>query len=617
MLPVNDAQACLSDRYLLSYVDLHRAVGRLGTALRARGIGPGDSVVLFGQPTAEAVVALLAIDAVGATYVPLDAVGPEARIRDMLSQVGAVLLLATSGQVEAARRFRSVTLPLVELCADLFTDVSEVDEAGGAAGPVPDDCSIAYIIFTSGSTGRPKGVAVSRANVRALATARARLFPDDRPRALLTWPLIFDGSVAVLQWTLEQGGTLVLPEDSDIRDVRALARLIVEHRVTHLSMVPSLYALLLEAYPAVVRTLSVVVTAGESISPDTVRRHFATAPEVRLVNEYGPTECTVWASYHDLRADDADRPVVPLGAPVPGTHLHVIDDSGAGLDGSGIGELWVAGPGVALGYVGDREATDRCFQADHWCGSDRMYRTGDLVHRDADGVLTYAGRVDAQIKIRGRRVEPAEVEAGLRAQPDITAAVVLPVRGPADRVVLAAFVTTRGGEADEARWRADLARRVPEYMLPGLMVALPSLPLTPAGKVDRQALTSLGERELSATPQPSTMDGSSGPRELEELIRTEWAGLVGRPDLAPATNFFDSGGDSLLLARLQTQLGRRGITVAVTDMFAHPSPRELAVRIGAGEPGAGRPRPLARLIAGLRPARSAAARARDDSQGRP
>jgi amino acid adenylation domain-containing protein len=573
--------ACVGQDAGLTYADLADDRDALGQVLVERGLTRGSKAVLFGNRSCESIVALLAIQAVGAAYVPLDITGPTLRLQKIIADVQPALAVAATGLHDRA----------IDVVAGACPVVDATDRTGlphePTAGPGADD--LAYVIFTSGSTGPPRGVEVTHRNVTALARARRDVFGTLSPTILLTWPLVFDGSVAVMRWAFDHGGTLVLATDEQVRDVHRLADLIEARGITHLSMVPVLYSLLLDARPGSLRGLRVVVVAGDVVPTELVRRHCRLLPDVRLVNEYGPTECTVWSTYHDLSPADADRASVPIGRPVPGVHVHVTDGQGQLVSGSATGELVIGGDTVAGGYLCDAALTQQRFRPDPWCGTGRVYLTGDLVSEAPDGLLAFAGRKDDQVKVNGYRVEPGEVEAALRAHDSVLTAAVVAAVLPSEQRVLVAYAQLRTGhQATGDDLLGFLRDRVSDYMMPRQVIILDRLPATPAGKVDRQALAIRGvpgTEPRAAAPADAPAEqtaGSSG--ELELLIATAWGQVTGTGDIQPTTNFFDSGGDSLRLAELQTLLAGHDIRVRVTELFAHPSPRELAAWL-AGDGG--------------------------------
>ncbi len=482
--------ACVSSDLSLHYAELLDRRAALGGALSEHGVTRGSVVLVFGRRSVESVVALLAIEAAGATYVPLDIEGPVLRQRQIIAGVRPLLAVAASGLREKAAEVVAGACPVVAM----------TDLAGRSSRPAvrPGDDDLAYVIFTSGSTGQPKGVAVTHGNVAALARARREVFGTGSVTVLLTWPLVFDGSVAAMQWAFGCSGTLVIASDDEVRDVHRLAELIEQHSVTHLLMVPALYGPLLEARHDSLAAVRAVTVAGDVVPPGLVRRHFQLLPHVRLVNEYGPTECTVWSTYHELSPADGEHANVPIGRPVPGVHAHVIDEQGELAGSAAVGELVIGGDTVASGYIADAALTGRRFRPDRWCGTGRVYLTGDLVSESADGILSFVRRRDDQVKISGHRVEPGEVEAALYQHGSVAAAAVVAAALPGGRRALIGYVQLSAGElAAEAELREFLRDRIAGYMMPLRVMVLDRLPATHAGKPDRQALAARAASDLA------------------------------------------------------------------------------------------------------------------------
>ncbi len=393
--------------------------------------------------------------------------------------------------------------------------------------------SPAYILYTSGSTGRPKGVVVTHDNLRASTVARLQVY-DSRPRRFLLLPSIaFDSSVAGLFWTLAVAGTLVIPRDDEARDPRRLVELIAEERVTDLLCVPSLYRQMLAVGGGHLGGLETAIVAGESCSSQLVEEHFRALPHVRLYNEYGPTEATVWATVHELTELDAARPVA-IGRPIPGVRIDVLDAIGRPVPAGIPGQAWIAGPTVAQGYWRRPELTEERFVTDAGPGTtERRYRTGDRMAWTPDGRLLFLGREDEQVKIRGLRIEPGEIESALTESPEIEQAAVVArslgsdgsAASDSGAMHLVAFVEATGKEAI-ANWRRDLAKRLPDHMIPSRLVTLPKLPLLPNGKINRRQL-----REMVLAPEARSRKGPPGRKHAQA-----------NADLASGKVFWDDPG---------------------------------------------------------------------------
>ncbi|WP_370950011.1 amino acid adenylation domain-containing protein [Amycolatopsis sp. cg5] len=538
-----DAIALVSEARELSYRDLNAEANRLAHKLISQGAGPEQLVALMLPRSAEAFIAVLAVAKSGAAYLPVDPAYPAERITFMLEDARPAVVLDS---VEALDGYPA-TNPVVEIRPE---------------HPV-------NVIYTSGSTGRPKGVVVTHAGVASLLAAqRERFRVGPGSRVLQFASLSFDAAFADVTRGLLSGATLVVVSTED-----GLAETLTRYAITHVALSPTVLATLDEA--EVLRGGTVVV-AGEACSAELVAKW---APGRRLINAYGPTESTVSTSMSQpLR--DGDQP--SIGTPIPGTRVFVLDPSLRPVPAGTPGELYLAGIGLARGYVNRAGLTSTRFVANPFGppGS-RMYRTGDVVRWDGDGTLAFVGRSDDQVKIRGFRIEPAEIENVLATQ--VTQAVVV-VREdrPGDRRLVAYVV---GEHLDPAELRRFAAETLPEHMVPAAIVVLDRFPLTPNRKVDRRAL-----------PAPDYLgsDGRAPRNPREEILCGLFAEVLGVPVVSIDDNFFDLGGHSLLATRVASR-ARSSLDIALTmrDVFEAPTVARLVER---STPAAARPR------AGRRPA---------------
>jgi len=410
------AVALQTDRIAVSYGALDRHANRLAHRLLEAGLGDGAVVGLLAERSVDAIAGMLAALKVGAAYAPLDPNAPTARLRGIVASLDAVLVAPAFAQLLDGE-VRTLALD----------DAAELSEARVSRSV--DSSRAAYVVFTSGSTGQPKGVVVERGHLAASNAARDLYYPAPPRSFLLLSSIAVDSSVAGIYWTLATGGTLVLPPVRAEQDVDALARLIERAGVTHTLLVPSLLRALLEgAEPRRLASLECVIVAGEACGADVVRLHAQRLPHAVMHNEYGPSEATVWATAGVLGFAD-DTPVT-IGRPVPGTIIYLLDDSLRLVPAGATGEICIGGANVARGYLGLPDESARRFVADPVRGAGRIYRTGDRGRFLADGRIEFLGRVDEQIKIRGFRVEPGEIERALGAHPGVREAAVALVRQP-------------------------------------------------------------------------------------------------------------------------------------------------------------------------------------------
>ncbi len=404
---VRQADAVVFSGQRLSYGELDDRATALASALVARGIGPEVPVGICAERSVEMLVGLIGILKAGCAYLPLDPRNPPERLKAIVADSRAPLVLT---QRRLAPVLQDLTAPLC--CLD---EPASAEAASGPELPRPTPTSPVYLIYTSGSTGTPKGVVVSHRNLVCSTSARFDYYGGPPARFLLLSSLAFDSSVAGIFWTLCGGGALVLPTERLELDIAALTKLIVEQQVTHTLCLPSLYELMLEyAAAEELKTLQTVIVAGEACSPSLVRRHQDLPGEAQLYNEYGPTEATVWCTVHQVRPGDVGR--VPIGRPIGNMKVYVLDRHLRVVPPGVVGELCVAGAGVTAGYLNRPRLTAARFVANPYADGEaaRLYRTGDLACYRPDGSLLFLGRQDAQVKIRGHRVETEEVSAALK-----------------------------------------------------------------------------------------------------------------------------------------------------------------------------------------------------------
>ncbi|TDE35343.1 amino acid adenylation domain-containing protein [Actinomadura sp. 6K520] len=565
-----DAAAVIGDGpdATLTYAALDRRADAVARRLRARGTRPGDIVAVAVPRSPELVAALLGTLRAGAAYLPLDVDLPADRLAYLLADSAARTVLTTR---EAAGR-----LPEAGGVSHVL-----LDEDGYAADdhPIPETAGPehpAYLLYTSGSTGRPKGVLVPHRAVVSQLTWLAERFPlgaDDRVLQHLSAG--FDASLLELFWPLCAGAGIVLTRPGGQRDAAHLARRVREHGVTTIAMVPSMLAAFLQAAEdagdlAALRGLRRVFSGGEALTGEFAAR-WTGLTGVPMYNVYGPTETTIQVAYREY-GGAADGPAVPIGGPVGATRLYVLDGALRPVPPGAAGELYVGGTQVAHGYHRRAGLTAERFAADPFgAPGERMYRTGDLVRRHARGgeeYLTYLGRVDRQVKVRGNRVELGEVETRIAAEPGVRrAAVVDRHDGPGGARLAAYVVPDAGVHLDAGALRASLAATLPEAMIPADVVVLGELPLTPGGKIDRAALPA----PAAGRPRPRA------PRtDRERLFCEIFAEVLETAEVGADDDFFALGGDSILSIVVSGRAHRAGLVVGPQDVFEHPTPAALA-----------------------------------------
>ena len=444
-----DATAVVGPDGALTYADLDARANRLARHLQGLGVGHEARVALVLDRSADAVASVLGVLKAGGAYVPVDPTYPAERVAFVLRDADVRAVIADA---EHAGGLTEVDVPVVALDRDAddlaALSTEPVDGGAGAA-------SAAYVLYTSGSTGRPKGVVVEHRQAVFSTAARRAVYSEPIGAYLLLPSLAFDSSVAGLFWTLSTGGTLVVPSPDQVADPRSLAGLAEAYGVTHLLGVPSLVGLLLD-HADRLGALRTCVVAGEACPPGLVERHAERLPASRLFNEYGPTETTVWATVYDAATWPADRDrttTVPIGRPIPGARVLVVDAAGRRVPPGVAGEIAVGGPGVARGYLGRPELTAERFVADPDGG--RLYRTGDRGRLLPDGTLLFLGRADDQVKLRGYRIELGEIEAVLSEHPAVAEAAVALRDGPSGEAQLVAAVVPDAQTAGPVRATLD------------------------------------------------------------------------------------------------------------------------------------------------------------------
>jgi amino acid adenylation domain-containing protein len=560
----------------LSYAGLLERVDRLTGRLRERGVGPEEPVAVVLDRSADTVVAMLAVLAAGGAYCPLDVTTPDARLAAMVRRLGARVAVADPDHVG---RLPAGTVPVDP--AD-----GPPRSAGGSAPVSPDPDSLAYVLFTSGSTGQPKGVAMS---YRGLARLIRWQVASGRPglRTLQFTATSFDVTFQEVLSTLATGGCLVVASEAIRRDPAALIDTIVDQRVQRLFL--PYVALQLMAVTAgrrgvVPGSLEHVVTAGERlIVTPAIRDLFAAIPHCRLDNHYGPTETHLVTSF-TLPADRAAWPAVPaIGAPVDGVRCRVLGDRLEAVPDGDVGELYVAGPALARGYVNDPALTAERFVADPLEPGQRLYRTGDLVRVAGDGSYEFVGRADAQLKVRGFRVEPAEVEDALLRHPSVDAAAV-GLRAVADGVsVLVAYLQT-ARSVSHRELTDHLRGLLPAYMVPTRYLTVESIPRTATGKIDGRALAEL---ELPVVAEPAAEPAPTA-ASLADTITGIWTRVLGHDEFEPDDDFFDVGGDSLLATWVVAELGQAlGRPVELSAFLDDSTVEDLAAALADGATSTG------------------------------
>ncbi|MEU7768353.1 non-ribosomal peptide synthetase [Nocardia sp. NPDC049190] len=541
-----------------TYRELELLTSGMAARLVADGLAPGDRVLVLLRSPRFLAAAALAVWRAGGVYVPVDSRAPDVRIADIATQTAPrVVICDVDPPAGIVPKGTGV----------LRVDLAEADAA--SAGPTvprrPEDP--AYVIFTSGSTGQPKGVVVAHRGLTNLVTAQRIVF-DTQPgdRVLQFASSAFDASIAELTLALANGSTLVCADRDLIMPGEPLAEFLRAQQVSHAILVPTALA---QLPPGDYPRLTLLGSAGEACPPSLAERW---RREVRLYNLYGPTECSVWSTYQQVTASLEER--VPIGGPIPNATTWVLDEQLRPVPDGVPGELYLGGVGVAIGYLGRPDLTAARFVSAPGDPGARVYRTGDAVRRLPDGGLEFLGRTDNQVKLRGLRIELEEIEARLLGLAGVrqAAAFLDEGEGPAADTAALVAVVVGDGQIDLDELRGLLRQTLPDYMVPRL-VALPMLPESLVGKVDRAALRSMVAEHESAVS--SVAPPPADP--VEQDIAVFVAALLGIPAIGPSDDFYEKGGHSLLVTRLMAHIrDGYGVDIPLGAFYADPTVRTLA-----------------------------------------
>ena len=548
----------------LTYAELRHAAEIQSAKLAAAGVRAGDCVALAVRRSAREIVAVLGVLRLGAAYTGIEADVPPAAAAGMLAAAGAQVVLGDDDRAQ---------LRIV----DPWDDAVRLGAIPAAAEPDPE--RVAYVAFTSGSTGVPKGARIPDRGVVRLTEDRSFLVPGATDRFVRLAPLAFDASTLEIFAPLLTGGTIDIFPDG-YPTPAALATFLAERGTTGLWLTAGLFRLVADYQPQAFAGVRQVLTGGDVVPPAQVARVLTACPGLRVTNGYGPTENTTFTTTHAVDDPAEVSDPLPIGRPVAGTGVVVLDQHGRPVPPGGIGELYTSGAGLARGYAGRPAETAAAFGAFAAAGDERLYRTGDLARWDGAGRLRFLGRRDRQVKIRGFRIELEAVARALREHAAVRDVAVVPTPGGADRRLLAGLVADdRPGLIAEVRQFA--ADRLPGYAVPSLWAVVAELPVTRNGKLDSARLRDLAQ-DAGRRPEPVPPAGD----DLTRTIARTWANVLGTARFGLDERFFEVGGDSLQLLRVAATLRRElpGHDVTVQDLFACQTIRALSGRLGARSP---------------------------------
>lgn len=562
----------------LTYAELNARGNRLANYLGRLGVTPKTLVGICQERSVDMIVSLLAILKAGAAYVPLDTNYPTERLGYILKDTRAPVLL-----VDRAQRERMLTFhPHSRLvCVDDDLTATALEDGRTTEPGIKAD-DPAYVMYTSGSTGAPKGVVVPHRAVVRLVRNTNYFEAGSEEVFLQLAPVSFDASTFEIWGALLNGSRLaIMPPETPSID--ALAQAIRDYGVTTLWLTAGLFHLVVDERVDALRRLRQLLAGGDVLSPPHVARALDQLGfGARLINGYGPTETTTFACCHVMYAGDRVTGSVPIGRPISNTQVYLLDQDLEPVPVGDAGEICIGGDGLALGYLNDPALTQRRFVPNPFSDkpNGRLYRTGDLGRRRKDGRIEFLGRIDNQVKINGHRIEPGEIECVLGRHPLVRGAAVAIRTGPRGQKQLVAYVAVATQGITSPELRDYLRAQLPEYMMPSGIILVEALPLSPNGKVDRNALSDLeaanSRRLASASPRS----------EIQRRLSEIWSRVLGTDQPGLDENFFDAGGDSLQLIEVHSALEKAlSIKVPITDLFEHTTINSLAGHLARGNAG--------------------------------
>ncbi|RUL68409.1 non-ribosomal peptide synthetase, partial [Dyella choica] len=568
-----DAIAVVDQQQCLSYAQLDARANQLANQLRMLGVNTDTMVGLCVERSAALLIGVLGILKAGGAYVPLDPDYPAERLTFMLQDTMIPVLVTQTAMVD---RLPSHWAQVVEI--DGMADaIARLPTTAPIVTGHPDQ--LAYVMYTSGSTGTPKGIAVTQRNVLELATHRDWQDDDAQPTMLLHSAQAFDASTYEIWVPLLSGGRIVIAPPGEV-DIQALQRLIVQQQVTSLWLSAGLFHLMAEECRDCFAGVRRLIAGGDVLAPAAVQMLLDEHAGLTVVNGYGPTETTTFATNHRMRAPEVVKNTVPIGKPLDNTQLYVLDARLHPVPAGASGELYIAGTGLARGYLHRPELSAQRFVANPFAGDgSRMYRSGDLVRWRSDGCLEFIGRADAQVKIRGFRIELGEIEACLLRHTGVAQAVAIAREDQIGGKQLVAYVvfadTAVSAESRLPALRQAMAAALPEYMVPSAIVALPALPLTAHGKLDRRALPA---------PNLASHDVRAPRNARERALAVLFAEVLGLEQVGIDDNFFELGGHSLLATRLVSRIRTTlQAELPIRALFETPTVAQLAGQLAVDE----------------------------------
>ncbi|MGH1486105.1 MAG: amino acid adenylation domain-containing protein [Cellvibrionaceae bacterium] len=561
--------AIICGEQVVNYQELDARSNLIANELLIQGAKPGDLVGISTERSVETIAGIIAILKVGCGYVPLPSYYPDQRLEKIIAVAGIDIVLG-DGKFAAIKNLK--TISLLPLCSE--------DEIGDINLPSIEPTDIAYVMFTSGSTGVPKGVKVPHRAVLRLVINQNYMTLGAEQRILQNSPIAFDASTLEIWGALLNGGTLVIPEEQEL-SLKGLGTVIKDQKVTVAWLTAGLFHAMVDERPDDLKPLTQLLTGGDVVSPNKVTKIKQHCPNLIVINGYGPTENTTFTCCHKISNEDLESELpLPIGTPIRGTDVFVLDEELQVVEDNKEGELYAAGDGLALGYLGDDAISKNVFISAPWDKSVLLYKTGDLVRKDKNGLFHYIGRADKQVKIRGFRIELGEIERAIESFSNIRQAVVVAKNAVdnTDKRLIAFYLSPN--DVDTQKLIQYLSSSLPDYSIPSSFQHIDFLPLNANGKVDREALlnkliTQKNDKEPNKKSEP--IGNVIGKNKLEQLIVNHLEDILALQSLDLKTNFFDLGASSLDIARLHERLEKElKKDIRITDFFLHSTISSLA-----------------------------------------
>lgn len=548
----------------ITYTELNNQAARIAKKILEHTSGRNEIVALCVPRSIEMIVGLLAILKAGCAYLPLDPEYPMERVNFMLKDTSANTVVVNRS---ISKLFGELSIEKIILDEDRSQNL-----VADIILPEVQNTDLAYVIYTSGSTGKPKGVPISHENI--ISSTKGRLnFYDERPSSFLLFSSIaFDSSKAGIYWTLCTGGNLVISEERLEQDMERVGGIITSNNISHTLLLPSLYHVILQhVQTKQLKSLKVVIVAGEACSAPMVKKHFATLNSTKLYNEYGPTEATVWCIAHNIQQADSDG-IVPIGKPVADAEIYLFDNQMNPVPNGAVGEIYVGGPGLSGKYLNRPDLTEKMYVQNPIVSSQNiLYKTGDLAKFDTSGNLEFLGRADHQIKIRGHRVELDEIKNCVLEESNVVDAEVLVVTiNGADQLFL---YILGNSDIDTKYLKQNLAQRLPKHMLPSRFFVLEDFPRLPNGKIDRNALDKV--KVVQEINDPAKSEGDVVLTTTQQKLVTIWEDVLQTRNIRIHDNFFEIGGDSILSIQIIAKARKTGLEFSPNDLFEYQTIAEL------------------------------------------